>query len=92
LWRIRAVSQTPIIVVSARETSRPGRRRMGADDYVVKPFGMRAGRPHPCGRGTGRPSPSRAHLGALVGTRSQKVTLAGEPVHLTAKSSSCWCT
>ena len=41
--RIRAVSQTPIIVVSARddEIDRVVALEMGADDYVVKPFGMR---------------------------------------------------
>lgn len=40
---IRASSQTPIIVVSARddEIDRVVALEMGADDYVVKPFGMR---------------------------------------------------
>jgi DNA-binding response OmpR family regulator len=40
---IRLTSQTPIIVVSARdgEIDRVVALEMGADDYVVKPFGMR---------------------------------------------------
>jgi len=40
---IRSSSQTPIIVVSARdeEIDRVVALEMGADDYVVKPFGMR---------------------------------------------------
>ena len=39
---IRALSQVPIIVVSARseEIDRVLALEMGADDYVVKPFGM----------------------------------------------------
>jgi DNA-binding response OmpR family regulator len=41
--RIRARSDVPIIVVSAREEEfdRVVGLEMGADDYVVKPFGMR---------------------------------------------------
>ena len=41
--RIRLTSTTPIIVVSARddEIDRVVALEMGADDYVVKPFGMR---------------------------------------------------
>lgn len=40
---IRTTSQTPIIVVSTRgeEVDRVISLEMGADDYVVKPFGMR---------------------------------------------------
>jgi DNA-binding response OmpR family regulator len=41
--RIRAASDTPIIVVSARgdEADRVIALELGADDYLVKPFGMR---------------------------------------------------
>ncbi|GAC1532699.1 MAG: hypothetical protein NVS3B12_10960 [Acidimicrobiales bacterium] len=41
--RIRAVSAVPIIVVSARgeESERVLAFELGADDYVVKPFGLR---------------------------------------------------
>lgn len=40
---VRAASNTPIIVLSARadEIDRVLALEMGADDYVVKPFGMR---------------------------------------------------
>ena len=39
---IRTTSQTPIIVVSARDdgVDRVVALEMGADDYIVKPFGM----------------------------------------------------
>lgn len=80
--RIRAVSQTPIIVVSARddEIDRVVALEMGADDYVVKPFGMRELATPASVRSRGapaRPSPSSGGrtFGALVvDTRSQKVT------------------
>ncbi len=41
--RIRAASDTPVIVVSARgdEADRVIALELGADDYLVKPFGMR---------------------------------------------------
>jgi len=41
--RIRATSEVPIIVVSARgdEADRVIALELGADDYLVKPFGMR---------------------------------------------------
>ena len=91
--RIRAVSQTPIIVVSARddEIDRVVALEMGADDYVVKPFGMRelVARIRAVARRTGptvaEPAAARTFGALVVDTRSQKVTLAGEPVHLTAK-------
>lgn len=90
---IRARSQTPIIVVSARddEIDRVVALEMGADDYVVKPFGMRelVARIRAVSRRTS-PAPPDANpqriFGALViDARSQKVTLEGQPIHLTAK-------
>ena len=41
--RIRAQASTPIIVITARgdEVDRVGGLELGADDYVVKPFGYR---------------------------------------------------
>ncbi len=87
---LRKRSAAVIIVVSARseESERVGALDSGADDYVVKPFGfaellariranLRRTRP-----GTG------SHLTAgplLVDTRSREVTVAGQPVTLTAK-------
>ncbi|MFM9877057.1 MAG: response regulator transcription factor [Rhodoglobus sp.] len=90
---IRALSQTPIIVVSARddEIDRVVALEMGADDYVVKPFGMRelVARIRAVARRTGptalEPTAPRAFGALVIDTRSQKVTLVGEAVHLTAK-------
>jgi DNA-binding response OmpR family regulator len=88
--QLRRRSDAVIIVVTARseESERVGALDMGADDYVVKPFGfaellariranLRRAQP-----GTG------AHLqtGALlIDTRTREVTVAGRPVGLTAK-------
>lgn len=89
---IRRLSQVPIIVVSARgdEIDRVVSLEMGADDYVVKPFGMRelvariravSRRATPTEASSG---PSERMFGDLtIDTRTQKVTLAGTDVHLT---------
>jgi len=90
---IRTTSQTPIIVVSARddEIDRVIALEMGADDYVVKPFGMRelVARIRAVARRTGSTAPEptapRVFGDLVIDTRSQRVTLAGESVHLTAK-------
>lgn len=92
---IRQSSSTPIIVVSARgdEIDRVLALEMGADDYVVKPFGMReiVARIRAVAR---RTSPSEAEepvqsireFGDLViDARSQRVTLSGNEVHVTPK-------
>jgi DNA-binding response OmpR family regulator len=88
--QLRRRSDAVIIVVTARseESERVGALDVGADDYVVKPFGfaellariranLRRAQP-----GTG------AHLqtGALfIDTRTREVTVSGRPVGLTAK-------
>lgn len=89
---IRRLSSVPIIVVSARgdEIDRVVSLEMGADDYVVKPFGMRelvariravTRRSAPTDVPTG---PSERIFGDLViDTRAQKVSLGGNDVHLT---------
>jgi DNA-binding response OmpR family regulator len=90
---IRAQGQTPIIVVSARddEIDRVVALEMGADDYVVKPFGMRelVARIRAVSRRTGPATPEvggpRVFGALIIDVRSQKVTLAGQPIHLTAK-------
>jgi len=90
---IRSRSEVPIIVVSARsdEIDRVLALEMGADDYVVKPFGMRElvariravtrrSTPAPASGATER------SFGALtIDTRAQRVSLSGEDVHLTPK-------
>jgi len=93
---IRLTSQTPIIVVSARddEIDRVIALEIGADDYVVKPFGMRelVARIRAVSRRfapqDSEPEADAAErtLGELViDTRAQRVTLAGMVVYLTPK-------
>ena len=90
---IRAHSEVPIIVVSARsdEIDRVLALEMGADDYVVKPFGMRelVARIRAVTRRTSAAptiGPTERHFGALmIDTRAQRVSLSGEDVHLTPK-------
>jgi DNA-binding response OmpR family regulator len=87
---LRRRSGAVIIVVSARseESERVSALDIGADDYVVKPFGfsellariranLRRSKP-----GTG----SELHAGPLViDTRSREVSMGGQPVTVTAK-------
>lgn len=91
---IRKESQTPIIVVSARgdEIDRVVSLEMGADDYVVKPFGMREliARIKAVGRRTlAAPEPAistqRVFGPLTIDTRTQTVELDGKPIHLTPK-------
>lgn len=92
---IRHTSQTPIIVVSARgdEIDRVLALEMGADDYVVKPFGMReiVARIRAVARRTSATDAEPAatsirEFGPLViDVRSQRVTLSGEEIHVTPK-------
>jgi DNA-binding response OmpR family regulator len=92
--RIRAVSAVPIIVVTARgdESERVLGLELGADDYVVKPFGMREltarvravarrSLPNPGGE---VPGPQR--IGPLaIDRRTQRVTVDGREIALTPK-------
>jgi len=89
---IRSAGQTPIIVVSARddEIDRVVALEMGADDYVVKPFGMREllARIRAVTRRTAAVevvSNERTFGTLQIDVRSQRVTLDGVNVHLTAK-------
>ncbi len=91
---IRLASNTPIIVVSARseEIDRVIALEMGADDYVVKPFGMRelVARIRAVARrstlGTTAVITSESRVGTLcIDTRTRRATLAGREVHLTPK-------
>ena len=88
--QLRRRSDAVIIVVTARseEAERVGALDMGADDYVVKPFGfaellariranLRRAQP-----GSG------AHLRSgplLIDTRTREVSVSGRPISLTAK-------
>ncbi|MFV0257711.1 MAG: response regulator transcription factor [Acidimicrobiales bacterium] len=92
--QLRARSAVPIIVVTASgdEIDRVLLLELGADDYVVKPFGFRelvariravlrrtAGAPV----GSGREILDR--WGLVVDTRTRQVSVDGEPVSLTPK-------
>ena len=92
---IRVSSNVPIIVVSARdeEIDRVVALEIGADDYVVKPFGMRelVARIRAVARRTVSAEqevlpPAERTFGPLtIDIRTQRITLSGEVVHLTAK-------
>lgn len=89
--RIRESSSVPIIVVSARsdEVDRVVLLEMGADDYVVKPFGLRelVARIRAVARRTTEGTPAqRLDLGPLVvDLRTHEVTVDGRLVELTPK-------
>jgi len=94
--RIRATADIPIIIVSARgdETDREIALELGADDYLVKPFGMRelAARIRAVMRRTQAPTQTAAPAAAVqeigrlaIDRRAQRVHLDGEEVALTAK-------
>jgi DNA-binding response OmpR family regulator len=89
---IRPASSVPIIVVSARgeEIDRVIALEMGADDYLVKPFGMRelVARIRAVSRRSGsadqdRADTERSFESLTIDTRSRRVTLAGTAIHLT---------
>jgi DNA-binding response OmpR family regulator len=91
---IRAAGMVPIIVVSARneEIDRVLALEMGADDFVVKPFGMRelvariravTRRFDSASRDAG--SGERRFGDLVIDIRAQRVTLGAQSVHLTAK-------
>ncbi|WP_448811847.1 response regulator transcription factor [Agromyces bauzanensis] len=94
--RIRAASTLPVIVVSARgdEFDRVLALEMGADDYLVKPFGFRelAARIRAVTRRAAQAEaaeaavpPPRTFGPLTIDPRSRRVSLGEEPVHLTAK-------
>jgi len=92
--RLRERSSVPIIVVSARgeEIDRVILLELGADDYVVKPFGFRelVARIRAVMRRIGGPEATPATAAITVGDlvidqRSRAVTLAGSAVALTPK-------
>ena len=92
---IRLSSTVPIIVVSARdeEIDRVVALEIGADDYVVKPFGMREliARIRAVARRTAQsdlevaPAAERVFGDLTIDVRRQRITLNGEEIHLTAK-------
>jgi DNA-binding response OmpR family regulator len=92
--QIRTRSDVPIIMVTARgeESDRVIGLELGADDYVVKPFGVREliARIRAVTRrtGSGRTAPEAEPLrsgGLEVDLRSRRVTVDGAEVALTTK-------
>ena len=92
--QLRERSAVPIIVVTARadEIDRVTLLELGADDYVVKPFGFRelVARIRAVLRrttsGAATTTPAVQTIGDLaIDTRTRAVTLAGHPVALTPK-------
>src|SRR6266542_5547140 len=83
--RLRERSAVPIIMVRARgeEIDRVVGLELGADDYVVKPFGLRelVARIRAVTRRTGaQPGPGPVRVGALeVDVRRRRALLDGEP-------------
>jgi two-component system response regulator RegX3 len=94
---LRSRSRVPIIMVTARgeEVDRVVGLELGADDYMVKPFGLREliARIHAVMRRVSEPAPGAAPepdpvvaVGQLtIDRRRHEVALAGEPVALTPK-------
>jgi two-component system response regulator RegX3 len=90
--RLRSCSDVPILVISARgeEVDRVIGLELGADDYLVKPFGFRelVARIRAVTRRTGAtPDVSRPqHIGALeIDRRTRRVRVGGGEVALTPK-------
>ncbi|CAN5219063.1 response regulator transcription factor [soil metagenome] len=96
---LRAASSVPIIIVSARtdEIDRVVALEMGADDFMVKPFGMRelVARIRAVTRRIGAADPTQAtefRVGALtVDTRTRRVLLGETELHFTAKEFELLC-
>jgi two-component system, OmpR family, response regulator RegX3 len=89
---LRARSDVPIIVVSARgeEVDRVVGLELGADDYVVKPFGLREliARIRAVTRrsGAGREGANELVAGSVrIDLRAHRVTVGGTEVQLTGK-------
>jgi two-component system, OmpR family, KDP operon response regulator KdpE len=90
--RVRAISQVPIIVLSARSEERDKIAALdaGADDYVTKPFSagellarLRVGLRHAASKSTADEA-ERFVVGDLqVDVLHRKVVIRGEQVHLT---------
>jgi len=92
--RLRAESEVPIIVITARgdEVDRVVGLELGADDYVVKPFGfrelvarIRAVSRRTAARGDDDADPVLRSGPIEVDTRTRRVTVAGAEVDLTRK-------
>ncbi len=90
LRRLRALAPVPVIVLTARgeESDRVRGLELGADDYVVKPFGFREllARMKAVTRRRQAPPEGRVAAGGLeVDRRTRRVILDGSELDLTPK-------
>jgi two-component system KDP operon response regulator KdpE len=93
--RLRAVSQVPIIVLSAKgeEKTKVEALDLGADDFVTKPFGIdellarvRASLRRANAQPANAATPTILDSGDFhVDLESREITVRGEPIHLTPK-------
>jgi two-component system OmpR family response regulator len=90
LRELRRVKPVPVLILTARDglADRVNGLDIGADDYLIKPFAL--SELHARLRALIRRSAGKAHpvipLGEVaVDTVARRVTLRGEPVHLTAR-------
>src|ERR1700739_3317760 len=88
---IRRASEAPIIMLTVRNAERDKVQALdaGADDYVVKPFGIEEllARIRASLRrySTGEPLPPLAAAGLSIDFESRRVEVRGQQVHLTPK-------
>ena len=92
IGRIREWSQVPILVLSVRqaEDEKVAALDAGANDYVVKPFGIaemlaRVRALLRTNRGGATPEPEMVHGDLRIDLARHEITLAGDPVKLTRK-------
>jgi len=90
LARLRKTHHTPVLMLTARDATADRVRGLdaGADDYLVKPFDVPEllARLRALIRRAARESRSELEIADIViDTKSRTVTLAGEPVTLTAR-------
>ena len=90
LERFRKSQKTPVLMLTARDAARDRVRGLdaGADDYLVKPFDLEelfARLRAIIRRAAGQTVNTIEIGGAIIDTASRKVTLAGNPVALTAR-------
>ena len=90
LERLRQNKKTPVLMLTARDAPADRVRGLdsGADDYLVKPFdlGEMLARVRALIRRAAGQSRSNLQIGdVLIDTRNRTVTLANEPVTLTAR-------
>ena len=93
--RVRAVSQVPIIVLSAKgeEKTKVEALDLGADDFITKPFGIdellarvRASLRRANAPAINEATPTILDSGDFhVDLESREITVRGKPIHLTPK-------